>query len=121
MIKTTSIILVLNLFLFSGIANAEEASANVQEGTNEPGNTPISDTGDAAQPEKQVIPNERISDEAKSGQINAAKEEAAKKKAKAAADAFEKTMKKQKSRLYGGSGLGPYGFNYGENQTGSAE
>ena len=56
MIKNTSIILVLNIFLFSGTANAENAGADAQDVTDA---TSISDTKDIAQSEIDSLPLEK--------------------------------------------------------------
>jgi len=75
MIKNTSIILILNIFLFSGMANAEKVSANVQATANGTSSGPVSDTEDTAQQnkegmrlEKQASSNETGSEAAKTGQ-----------------------------------------------------
>jgi hypothetical protein len=52
MIKNTSIVLVLNIFLFSGMANAEKAEADAQEGTNGTISVPVKDTKDTSQIEE---------------------------------------------------------------------
>jgi len=58
MIKNTSMILVINIFLFSGMANAEKINANVQDGTNGTKSDPTSDVADTAQQEKNTVSNE---------------------------------------------------------------
>ena len=68
MIKNTSIILVINIFLFSGMANAEKVNANVQDGTNGTRSDPTSDVEDTAQQEKHTMSNEISSGTAKPDQ-----------------------------------------------------
>jgi len=72
MIKYTSIILILNIFLFSGIANAEKAGADAQDGTNETISVPVKDTAqlekDKLHLEKQATPNETSAGTEKSDQ-----------------------------------------------------
>ena len=68
MIKNTSIILLLNIFLFSGMANAEKVGTNLQDGTNGMRSDPISDAEDTAQLEKHAKSNEISSGTAKPDQ-----------------------------------------------------
>ena len=75
MIKISSIILVLNIFLFSGIANAEKAGADAQDGINGTISAPVKDAKDTAQLEKdslhlekQATSNERSAGAEKSDQ-----------------------------------------------------
>ena len=76
MMKNTSIILLLNIFLFSGIANAEKAGADAQDDTSGTISGSISDTKDTTQLEKDSLPLEK---HATSTETNAGTEKAGQK------------------------------------------
>ena len=61
-------ILVINIFLFSGMANAEKVNANLQDDTNGTKSDPTSNVADTAQQEKSTVSNEISSATAKPGQ-----------------------------------------------------
>lgn len=97
MIKNTSMILVLNLFLFSGMANAETAGADAQEAAGAAKSAPVSNTKDAAQSEKDRLPLEKqdASNEANATAVTAGEKESTDLPANSSIDAAEREARKE--------------------------